>query len=115
MVILRPVNQKPSKVIAHTLHLSDDYKRPCFVIHPPTHELAEKLVVDSTALQDENYSGIYDESGDYIPQYCDNPEHIPRGSLEANKETSTESGGAETTPENPQSPENPPKGDETVK
>lgn len=54
---------------------------PSFTIHPPTSELAERLLVDPTSLAGENYSGIYDEAGDYVPQYCDNPEDIPRGSV----------------------------------
>ena len=56
-----------------------DFKIPQFVIHPSTSELAEQLVVDPEALANENYSGIYDESGDYVPQYCDNPDDIPQG------------------------------------
>lgn len=99
MIILRPKGFKPSKYVANILNLPEDYKSPCFVIHPPTHELAEMLVVDSTALQDENYSGVYDETGDYIPQYCDNPDDIPRGALTAN-ESGTASGGAKTDSEN---------------
>lgn len=87
MVVLRPKTLKKSKYIANEIVLPEDYQVPCFVIHPPTSKLAEMLVVDSTALQNENYSGIYDESGDYVPQYCDDPEQIPRGSMVANEET----------------------------
>lgn len=53
---------------------------PPFVIHPETSELAEQLLIDPQALANENYSGIYDESGDYIPQYAENPDDIPQGS-----------------------------------
>lgn len=91
MVILRPKGHKPSKYVANSLVKPEDYKAPAFVIHPPTSKLAEMLVVDSTALQNENYSGIYDASGDYIPQYCDDPEQIPRGALQANAEQAPES------------------------
>lgn len=91
MVTLRPKGQKPSKYVANSVVLPDDYKSPAFVIHPPTSKLAEMLVVDSTALQNENYSGIYDGTGDYVPQYCDDPEQIPRGALQANAEQAPES------------------------
>lgn len=91
MVTLRPKGFKPSKYIANVIDCPDDYKPPVFVIHPPTSKLAEMLVVDSTALQNENYSGIYDGSGDYVPQYCDDPEQIPRGALQANSENVPES------------------------
>lgn len=101
MVILRPKGQKPSKYVAHEIYYPDDYKPPVFVIHPPTSKLAEMLVVDSTALQNENYSGVYDGTGDYIPQYCDDPEQIPRGALQANAEKAPESQGTGT--ESPES------------
>lgn len=60
---------------------------PPFVIHPESSDLAEQLLVDSEALSKENYSGIFDENGDYIPQYCDNPDDIPQGAFEANPGT----------------------------
>jgi len=91
-MLLRPVWLKPSLNIAHELVLPNG--RTCFVIHPATHELAEMLVVDSTALQDENYSGVYDAEGDYIPQYCDNPDDIPQGALQANIDSPAPSPGA---------------------
>lgn len=53
---------------------------PPFVIHPESSELAEQLLIDPQALANENYSGIYDENGDYIPQYAENPDDIPQGS-----------------------------------
>ena len=59
---------------------------PPMIKHPSTSSLANDLLVDPDAFQ-QNYNGIYDESGDYVPQYCDNPDDIPRGSLVANEET----------------------------
>ena len=62
---------------------------PPLIIHPSTSSLANDLLVDPEAYQ-QNYNGIYDESGDYVPQYCDNPDDIPRSmadTLVANKET----------------------------
>lgn len=103
MVTLRPKGFKPSKIVANQIILPDDYQSPAFVIHPPTSKLAEMLVVDSTALQDENYSGIYDDSGDYIPQYCDNPDEIPQGSLKANQESSESQSGTQTQNESSES------------
>lgn len=47
-------------------------------IHPSTSELAEQLLVDPEALKYETYDpGIYDESGDYYPQYSDDPSKLP--------------------------------------
>lgn len=103
MVILRPKGLKHSKIIANQIILPEDYQKPAFVIHPPTSKLAEMLVVDSTALKDENYSGIYDESGDYIPQYCDNPDEIPQGSMKANQESPEPQSGAQAPNESPES------------
>ena len=60
---------------------------PGFVIHPSTSELAELLMVDPTALSNENYSGVYDENGDYIPQYADDPEQIPQGQITPNPDS----------------------------
>lgn len=84
---------------------------PPFVIHPETSELAEQLLIDSQALSDENYSGIYDENGDYIPQYAENPDDVPRGAIEANPGTA--SGGASdpvdgNKPSEPAEPSNDP-------
>lgn len=89
MVTIYPKFIKPKNVksVDYSTPLTEFY--PSFVIHPPTSELAERLLVDPTSLSNENYSGIYDESGDYIPQYCDNPEDIPRGSISANIDTGT--------------------------
>lgn len=108
MVTLRPEwldPGVPQHVLPESLH-----RTPIFVIHPETSVLAEQLVIDSTALQNENYSGIYDESGDYIPQYCDNPEEIPQGALVANSESTgntPESPGGTTGPDGePSNPDN---------
>lgn len=60
---------------------------PPFVIHPETSELAEQLLIDPQALSNENYSGIFDENGDYIPQYAENPDDVPQGAIEANPGT----------------------------
>lgn len=78
MVILRPFDLPLSKVVQHRQDISLN-RNPCFVVHPETSVLAEQLLVDSSALSQENYSGVFDETGDYIPQYCDNPDDIPRG------------------------------------
>lgn len=78
---------------------------PPFVIHPETSELAEQLLIDPQALSNENYSGIYDENGDYIPQYAENPDDVPQGSLEPNPGTAP--GGAQD-PEPGNKPSDPP-------
>lgn len=83
MVTLRPSFLSPSKVIQHAFWPID--KKQCgFVIHPSTSTIAEQLTIDPQALNGENYSGIYDENGDYIPQYCDNPEKVPQAAIVAN-------------------------------
>lgn len=88
MVILRPKNLK--KCCFDTSHPSKNGDVvPGFIIHPSTSDLASRLQIDPEFLSKENYSGIYDEAGDYIPQYCDDPEKIPQGGLTANQETST--------------------------
>lgn len=88
MVILRPKNLK--KCCFDTSHPSKNGDViPGFIIHPSTSELASRLQIDPEFLSRENYSGIYDEAGDYIPQYCDDPEKIPQGGLVANQESST--------------------------
>lgn len=94
MVIVRPKGLKPSKV--NPCPLSDfDMTDPGFIVHPPTSVLAEQLQVDPMALQNENYSGIYDENGDYIPQYCDDPEKIPQGAMVANSDKPSTPGGTD--------------------
>ena len=54
---------------------------------PSTAELAEDLMVDPEALKLETHDpGIYDESGDYVPMYSDDPkdlEHISANPLDA--------------------------------
>lgn len=89
MVTIYPkfIKIKNVKSVDYSTPLTDFI--PSFVIHPPTSELAERLLVDPTSLSNENYSGIYDESGDYVPQYCDNPEDIPQGAIPANIDTGT--------------------------
>ena len=47
---------------------------PC---RPSTSELAEDLLVDPEALKLETHEpGIYDETGDYVPQYSDDPKDL---------------------------------------
>lgn len=77
-MLLRPIDLPPSEVIQHRQDISLN-RNPCFVVHPETSVLAEQLLVDASALSEENYSGVFDETGDYIPQYCDNPDDVPRG------------------------------------
>lgn len=49
-----------------------------FPIHPSASELAESMLVDPEALKNETYEpGIYDEDGDYYPQYSDDPSKLP--------------------------------------
>lgn len=49
-----------------------------FPIHPSASELAESMLVDPEALKNETYEpGIYDEDGDYYPQYSDDPSTLP--------------------------------------
>lgn len=75
MVILRPKYlPAPSSCQA----VPEFANVPGFIVHPTTSELAEQLMIDPQALNSENYSGLYDENGDYVPQYCDNPEDIPQ-------------------------------------
>lgn len=51
---------------------------PGFPIHPSASELAEEMLVDPDVLKNETYEpGIYDEDGDYYPQYTDDPESMP--------------------------------------
>lgn len=53
---------------------------PGFPIHPSASEIAEQILVDPDVLKNETYEpGIYDESGDYYPQYTDDPSKLPEG------------------------------------
>lgn len=46
-------------------------------LRPSTSELAEDLLVDPEALKFETHEpGIFDESGDYVPQYSDDPQDL---------------------------------------
>lgn len=87
MVILRPKDMTASSVVSFKVFKIDTLQ-PGFIIHPSTSQIAEQLTIDPQALNGENYSGIYDEAGDYIPQYCDNPDKIPQGGLAANLDKS---------------------------
>lgn len=49
-----------------------------FPIHPSASELADAMLVDPEALKNETYEpGLYDEDGDYYPQYSDDPSSLP--------------------------------------
>lgn len=49
-----------------------------FPVHPSASELMEQMLVDPDALKNETYEpGIYDEDGDYYPQYSDDPSKLP--------------------------------------
>lgn len=89
MVITRPKGLKVKLSAVYRLSFYDVI--PGFVVHPSTSELAERLQVDSEFLSKENYSGIYDENGDFVPLYCDDPEKIPRSTFVANQDTNTPS------------------------
>ena len=70
-----------------------------FTVHLSTSELVSMLVVDAEALRNEHHEpGIYDETGDYVPQYCDNPDDMP--DLQPNNSPS-ETPAASAGPEGP--------------
>lgn len=49
-----------------------------FPIHPSASELAEQMLIDPEVLKNETYEpGVYDEDGDYYPQYTDDPSKLP--------------------------------------
>lgn len=51
---------------------------------PSTSELADDLIVDPEALKMETHEpGIYDEDGDYIPMYSDDPKDLEPTPLSA--------------------------------
>jgi len=55
-----------------------EYTDPGFPIHPSASELAEQMLIDPEVLKNETYEpGIYDEDGDYYPQYTDDPSKLP--------------------------------------
>lgn len=88
MVILRPKGLPRGKSVQSSIIIKGD---PGFICHPSTSELASALMVDPEAIKNENYSGIFDENGDYVPQFCDDPEKLPRSvSMEANQESKGE-------------------------
>lgn len=56
----------------------EEFSSPGFPIHPSASELAEDMLVDPDVLKNETYEpGIYDEDGDYYPQYSDDPSSLP--------------------------------------
>lgn len=73
-----------------------------FPIHPSASELAESMLQDPEALKNETYEpGLYDEDGDYYPQYSDDPskmpEYIAPNPLDAGGDTAPESSPAESS------------------
>lgn len=51
---------------------------PGFPVHPSASELAEQMLVDPDVLKNETYEpGLYDEDGDYYPQFTDDPSALP--------------------------------------
>lgn len=64
---------------------------------PSTSELAEDLLVDPEALKLETHEpGVFDEKGDYVPQYSDNPADLE--SLIKPFDAPDTSGGADSEP-----------------
>ena len=56
----------------------EEFYSPGFPVHPSASELAEEMLVDPEVLKNETYEpGIYDEDGDYYPQYSDDPSKLP--------------------------------------
>lgn len=56
----------------------EEFTSQGFPIHPSASELAEEMLVDPDVLKNETYEpGIYDEDGDYYPQYSDDPASMP--------------------------------------
>lgn len=56
---------------------------PGFPIHPSASEIAEQILIDPDVLKNETYEpGIYDETGDYYPQFTDDPSALPDGVFE---------------------------------
>lgn len=48
-----------------------------FPVMPDASSLIDVLTTDPEALKNERHDpGVYDENGDYVPQYSDNPEDI---------------------------------------
>lgn len=74
----------------------EEASSPGFPIHPSASELAEEMLVDPEVLKNETYEpGIYDEDGDYYPQFSDDPsilpDYIAPNPLDAGGETAPES------------------------
>lgn len=62
-----------------------------FVIHLSTSDLVTQLVVDPEALRNEHHEpGVFDEEGDYYPQYSDDPDDLKY--IGANSGTSSDPG-----------------------
>lgn len=59
-------------------YLMTEFPLPGFPIHPSASEIAEQMLVDPDVLKNETYEpGIYDEQGDYYPQFSDDPDSMP--------------------------------------
>lgn len=73
-----------------------------FTIHLSTSDLVSQLVVDPEALKNEHYDpGVYDEDGDYVPQYSDDPrdlQHLTANDSAGNGASQTETPGSEFDP-----------------
>lgn len=87
-----------------------------FTIHLSTSDLVSQLVVDPEALKNEHHDpGVYDEDGDYVPQYSDDPrdlQHLtannsagngasPGGTQTPEESSSDSSSSGDTPPESP--------------
>lgn len=72
--LLRVVRQK---VVAEP-YVQLVVSSPGFPVHPSASELAEQMLIDTDVLKNETYEpGLYDEDGDYYPQYTDDPSKMP--------------------------------------
>lgn len=71
-----------------------------FTIHLSTSDLVSQLVVDPEALKNEHHDpGVYDEDGDYIPQYSDDPrdlQHLTANNSAGNGASLTGTPGSES-------------------
>lgn len=71
-----------------------------FTIHLSTSDLVSQLVVDPEALKNEHHDpGVYDEDGDYVPQYSDDPrdlQHLTANNSAGNGVSQTETTGSES-------------------
>lgn len=60
------------------VYVPEKYEPLIFPVHPSASDLAEQMLVDPDVLKNETYEpGLYDEDGDYYPQYSDDPSKLP--------------------------------------